>query len=437
MAKLIGTDDFRAEAMAAHKAVPGQKLSATPVYRVAVGTPKAAGDGSRRIRFVFSDASVDRSGDTIAPDGWQLDAFGENPVALWAHDASALPIGRAVNVLVEAGRLMGDIEFAAAEDYAFADTVYRMVKAGYINAVSVGFMPIDYKWADDEEERPWGIDFTQQELLEISVVPVPCNANALIEARAKGIDTRPLVKWAETMLDGGGKLILPRTEVERLRKAALPPKAGTKQQHAHAGDEPFQPAWLRSLATALHPILRSDGANETDPTSGGAIVPTCGRNIEDDCGLVNPGECAVHGDNDMADDKKTAALVRAGVKAEVRRMIKAGKLRRIKAGDETETDDEKKDEQEDHAANAFDHLDKMAKALSDADDLSNQADDLRADAMEHHAEAVKCIKALGGGDDDDGTDGTDDEKPKPGDDDTEKAAAARLKKRLAALRPQA
>jgi HK97 family phage prohead protease len=143
--------------------------------------------GARTIRFVFSDGSVDRAGDTINPAGWALASFKANPVALWAHDSGAPPIGRVPAVWSDGTRLMGDIEFAAPEVYEFSDTVYRLVKAGYINAVSVGFLPLDYKWVGD------GYAFETQELLEISVVPVPCNSNALVQARAKGLDTRPLL----------------------------------------------------------------------------------------------------------------------------------------------------------------------------------------------------------------------------------------------------
>ena len=100
-----------------------------------------------------------------------------------AHDSSSPPIGRASHILVEGERLMGDIEFAAPETYEFADTIYRLVQEKFINAVSVGFMPIEWSWSEDKS-RPGGIDFERCELLEISVVPIPANANALIEARA-------------------------------------------------------------------------------------------------------------------------------------------------------------------------------------------------------------------------------------------------------------
>jgi HK97 family phage prohead protease len=175
MPDLISLDRFRAELRA------GAKPSA-PVQRVSVGEPLAFDDGSRRIRFCFSDGSVDRMGDRIAADGWETAGFMKNPVALWAHDALAPPIGRAANVLVEGDRLMGDIEFAGPQVYPFAETIYQMVKGGFISAVSVGFRPIEYSFAHDKD-REFGIDFERQELLEISVVPVPANAHALIEAK--------------------------------------------------------------------------------------------------------------------------------------------------------------------------------------------------------------------------------------------------------------
>jgi hypothetical protein len=79
---------------------------------------------------------------------------------------------------------MGTVEFASAEVYPFADQVYKLIVNRFINSVSVGFQPIQWKFSDDPD-RQFGIDFERQELLEISVVPVPANAHALIEAQAK------------------------------------------------------------------------------------------------------------------------------------------------------------------------------------------------------------------------------------------------------------
>jgi HK97 family phage prohead protease len=143
---------------------------------------RATDNGSRVVTFCFSDGSVDRVGDRIDPHGWDLTSFRSNPVCLWAHDSSSPPIGRVRRTYVANSRLMGEIQFASAETYPFADQIYRLVVDGFVNAVSVGFLPLDWKWADDDDRH--GINFERQELLEISVVPVPANAHALIEAKS-------------------------------------------------------------------------------------------------------------------------------------------------------------------------------------------------------------------------------------------------------------
>ena len=148
---------------------------------------------NRRVRFTISSASVDRDNDTINQTGWKTDNYQRNPVVLWAHDYSSLPLGKSVDLSVENGNLKSTVEFA---DHPFADTVYRLVKGGFLNATSVGFRPM--KLTENVERG--GLDFGEQELLEYSIVPVPANPDALIEARAAGIDTEPIRKWAETVL---------------------------------------------------------------------------------------------------------------------------------------------------------------------------------------------------------------------------------------------
>jgi hypothetical protein len=197
MTELISVADFRREVAAKRKPAGGvYRLSTMPVTKVE--------GADRTLRFCFSDNAVDRMGDTIDPDGWDISDFVLNPVALWAHDSSQPPIGRAANVGPEGPRLMGDIEFAPPEIYAFADTIFRLLVGKFLRAVSVGFLPVEYSYIENDPDRSWGIDFKRQQLLEISVCPIPANPNALATARAKGIDTRPLVAWADKILDGGG-----------------------------------------------------------------------------------------------------------------------------------------------------------------------------------------------------------------------------------------
>jgi HK97 family phage prohead protease len=175
---LISLDQFRADFRAG-------RAPAGAVQRLATAEPVAFADAQRKIRLCFSDGSVDRMGDTIAPDGWEIAAFMHNPVVLWAHDAMTPPIGRASNIAVEGERLMGDVEFAAPEVYPFAETIYQLVRSRFLGACSVGFAPLEYSFSRDPD-RPFGIDFERQELLELSIVPIPANANALVQRRAAG-----------------------------------------------------------------------------------------------------------------------------------------------------------------------------------------------------------------------------------------------------------
>jgi HK97 family phage prohead protease len=165
------------------------------VTRAALGVRKqiiapaaAIDDGRRALRFCISTSAVDREQDSIAVKGWDLSAFKRNPVVLWGHDASRLPIGRAFDVGVEDDALMASVEFIpqdTPEAGAFADAVYRLARTGFIAATSVGFRPLKWSFTDDPERGAddwWpGVDFEAQELVELSVVTVPANPEALIE----------------------------------------------------------------------------------------------------------------------------------------------------------------------------------------------------------------------------------------------------------------
>jgi HK97 family phage prohead protease len=142
-----------------------------------------ASGNSRIRRFRFSDGSIDLVGDRLDPLGWELESFRRNPIVPWSHDTSIPPIGRVVNIYKNSVELGGDIEFARPEISQFADEIFRLVDAGFVNACSVGFLPLEWEWADDPD-RPWGIDFKRQRLLEVSVVPVPALPSALIDGRS-------------------------------------------------------------------------------------------------------------------------------------------------------------------------------------------------------------------------------------------------------------
>lgn len=156
------------------------------VYRAADIEDAAA----RTFRVVASDESVDRYGDIIRASGWQLGNFEKNGPLLFGHGrVHTPPIGTAV-AWVEDEMLLADATFLPEGTSDFADEIWRIVEAGALKAVSVGFLPtvapnlIRGEPDDDGYAPVTGYEFVGQELLELSVVPVPANPQALAVARS-------------------------------------------------------------------------------------------------------------------------------------------------------------------------------------------------------------------------------------------------------------
>lgn len=149
---------------------------------------KGIDDEKHIIRGVFSTADEDRHGEIVDQKSWQLDDYLKNPVILFAHDHTQPAIGKALSLAFNSdGNLEGEIQFAA-EEYDFANTIYKLYKGGYMRAFSVGFQN-EVTEFDQEEEQ---ITLKKNTLFEISTVNVPANALAL--AKSKGIDTSALEK---------------------------------------------------------------------------------------------------------------------------------------------------------------------------------------------------------------------------------------------------
>lgn len=160
----------------------------------------APAPGDDPFEFVMSDASVDRMGDIIEQDGWELANFTRNPIALFGH-SSAFPIGTWSDVGVRDGQLRGRLKLMPAVSDRLRE-LHAAVDAGVLRAVSVGFHEIKSEPLDPKD--PWGgFRFIKQELVECSLVSVPANPNALQVARSIGIsrETQRLI-FGELAFDG-------------------------------------------------------------------------------------------------------------------------------------------------------------------------------------------------------------------------------------------
>ena len=151
-------------------------------------TIKQSPNDKGEIVFTASTASVDRESDIINPDGWVLENFKDGGPLLWGHDQSKLPIGRVLWVKVDDGRLVGKAKFNGQTQ--LSTDVEKLVRSGDLKGLSVGFRPMDMKMNNEG-----GRTFTKQELLEISVVNVPANPDAIIHTiKSLDIKSEPVLQ---------------------------------------------------------------------------------------------------------------------------------------------------------------------------------------------------------------------------------------------------
>ena len=190
------------------------------IYKQVSTQVKAApGKDPRVLRFIGSNESVDRDGDIIDLDGWDVNAYLKNPVFLWAHDYSGLPIGKTVAISkdIVSRALMFDVRFPTVDELSpggtpsehalFVDTIFNLYKGGYLSATSVGFQPTSMapRADGDQGSKPeWqrGQHILGAQLMELSGCPVPANPEALIQARSvEGMDAKT-IEAVETMAKG-------------------------------------------------------------------------------------------------------------------------------------------------------------------------------------------------------------------------------------------
>jgi HK97 family phage prohead protease len=173
----------------------------------------AAGDGGTPteppiLDFVVSDETLDRYGEVIVADGWDLRHYRANPVFQNAHNYGSVldTIGRAVITEVRNGKLWQRIEFAI-EANPLARVAYGLYKGGFLKAVSVGFLPLE--WEEGTAKTPWRRRYLRQELLEVSAVGIPANPNALLMGVRSGAVRKEDIAQLAELLGRRSKTNLP------------------------------------------------------------------------------------------------------------------------------------------------------------------------------------------------------------------------------------
>lgn len=133
-------------------------------------------EGKKLIGIASTEAE-DRHGEVVSLSGWDLKNAKKNCPLLWAHDHSQLPLGTVEKLWTEGAKDKGSKSKLMFEAFISTATergqaVQQLIEEGILKSFSVGFRGLEMV-----ENK-----FTQQELLEISVVNVPANPDALVLA---------------------------------------------------------------------------------------------------------------------------------------------------------------------------------------------------------------------------------------------------------------
>ena len=176
---------------------------------------------------VAATSDLARDGDYWNVSGIDLANFCENPVILAGHDPSAV-VGTAVAIgLADPDTLGVQIRFAPPGASAIADSTRLLVKSGALRGLSCGVDPREWQPVDPRE--PFGAQrLVSSELLEISIVSIPADTNALITQRAhRSLSSLPPVSGSAVrrMLRICGELAPP--------PAARPPSDHFAMHRAH------------------------------------------------------------------------------------------------------------------------------------------------------------------------------------------------------------
>lgn len=203
-----------------------------------------------RITGYANTTQKDRSGDVIIPEAWTsgITNYLKNPIILAYHDHEQ-PIGVAEAVTIDGLGLKITAKISPA-----AEDVYDLIKDGVLRAFSVGFYI-----KDAEYDSATDIFIIKDvELLEISVVSVPCNQDSLFEM---------------------SKDFSNSTEIEEFKKSFTKKTVeSTSTKQAIKGDERMDPKDLEQLlkqaaaegAKAAQDAIAKDAKDKADAAAAAA-----------------------------------------------------------------------------------------------------------------------------------------------------------------------
>lgn len=157
------------------------------------------------VEYIASNETIDSYREIIRADGWKFNRFQKNAPFVDSHNYESIDclLGRVLDYSVQGKNLVETVKWAIdVPQNTLAQKGFAMTAAGYLKAVSVGFMPTRYatKWDNDPSEfneqcEELGLKptdnvccvYLEQEQIELSACVIGANPDAVARAYKAGI----------------------------------------------------------------------------------------------------------------------------------------------------------------------------------------------------------------------------------------------------------
>ena len=181
---------------------------------------------------IITTPQVDRDMEIVVSAGMDVDSYKENPVLLYGHRWGEPPIGSQKDIEVSGGGITATQKYASTP---FAQDIATLVREKHLKTFSIGFVPLQrfYKGQDgfvdamESFTQQFGhlvpnaskakILTTKSVLLENSVVNIPANPGAQVQAVSKALGLSE-----ETLKELGLEVELEELEEEEVKMILKP-----------------------------------------------------------------------------------------------------------------------------------------------------------------------------------------------------------------------
>lgn len=208
-------------------------------------------------RILINTGALDRDRDRVLPSGMNVDNYTRNPVVQWGHNYRDpwATVGKTTRLDATPDGIIAEFELRPAANDQDPQNIVRLLwEGGWVRTASIGFIPQQGK-----QNPEGGMDFSDWELLEWSLVPIPANQDALRLAVKGIIDSTETLAREGTDEDGEPQT---REEVEEMlaeSNAEIVEKRGRVLSAKNEGR-------IRNAVETLQAVLNELGQQE--PTEG-------------------------------------------------------------------------------------------------------------------------------------------------------------------------